>query len=663
MKAGDIIDTKKGPALYLGGDTTDIKNYKFPVFSGKTTAGMQGLTFRFADELTGAIRGGLSSEMTIDQAIDLERKAFEKYGKEQPLAAIASELAGAAAPAVLTLGASAPISATGIGAAALRAVPAGVAYGAGAAEGDPLERALPAIGTGLTSGAFGAGMQVLARPVAKIGSEIAQAFRKPEKVGQKKARELVEEALEYDKTNINSAIQYITARSGKKYALADIGPNTRAYLDAVNVLPGKGKKEAQDFLKLRNQGMLTRLKSDLKDAYGAQASYFDTYKAIEAARKANGDILYKKAFERKIPATEELTTILEKPSARNAFTKAYELAAEEGVKLPRINLKNGKMLTPDGGEVKAIDTKLLHYMKMSLDDGIYTGRSPTSGIGSTQLGMQKSTRGEFLDYMDKYNPIYKQARDEWSSKTAVLDKLELGRKYDASNQNIEELAEEIVTMSKSELEAFRNGVLNNIVEKMEKTIMATDGRGANVAYNLIKTPRSRRLLRLTFDKGPIGQKKFNKFISNLEDEIQLKDTSNLVVGNSATAGRQEAVGAIKELMQPSDIQNLSPVGLIYSLFKADNPAMQNEAAQAAAKELSRILTTTNPAALKSIAKEINDKQSFKGILKKYIPKASDVGRATISPRVLSASATLLGGERIPPSPSMQTLLERMSVQE
>ena len=147
MKAGDIIDTKKGPALYLGGDTTDIKNYKFPVFTEKTAAGMQGLTFRFADELTGAIRGGLSSEMTIDQAIDLEREAFEKYGKEQPLAAIAAELADAAAPAVVTLGASAPISATGIGAAALRAVPAGVAYGAGAAEGDPLERALPAIGT------------------------------------------------------------------------------------------------------------------------------------------------------------------------------------------------------------------------------------------------------------------------------------------------------------------------------------------------------------------------------------------------------------------------------------------------------------------------------------------------------------------------------------
>ena len=82
-------------------------------------------------------------------------------------------------------------------------------------------------------------------------------------------------------------------------------------------------------------------------------------------------------------------------SARNAFKKAYELAAEAGVKLPRINLKNGKMYTEQGYAVKAIDTKLLHWMKLSLDDSIYTGRTPLSGVGSTQLNLQKATKNEF----------------------------------------------------------------------------------------------------------------------------------------------------------------------------------------------------------------------------------------------------------------------------
>jgi hypothetical protein len=245
-----------------------------------------------------------------------------------------------------------------------------------------------------------------------------------------------------------------------------------------------------------------------------------------------------------------------------------------------------------------------------------------------------------------------------------MDKLELGRKFDAPKQNIEEISEEIAAMSKSELEAFRNGVLNNIVEKMEKSI-AFDGRGANLAFNIIKTPRSRKLLRETFEPGAAGEKKFNKFISNLEDEIQIKDTSNLIVGNSATAGRQEAVSEIKGLVKPSDIQNLSPVGFIYSMLKADNPELQERAAKAAANELTRILLETNPKSLEKIAKELSNKKTFKGILKDYIPKGFEsIIKAPISPQVIAAGANIPGGQT--PSiqaPSMEVLLEKLKQQQ
>lgn len=414
MKAGDIINTKKGPALYLGGDTKDINNYKFPVISGLGAAAGQGATFRFLDEIVGTARGILPGGITPQQGRELERAAFEQVQKEQPVAALAAEVGGAAVPSLLSFGATAPVSATGIGTAAARAGLAGIAYGAGGAEG-VTERIGPALSTGAISAAGGAATQLIARPVAKVAKEVKASFQKPEKMGKQAAQKLVKEALDYDKTDINSAIKYITDKGGKQYSLADIGPNTRAYLDAVNVLPGKGKKEAQDFLKKRNEGMLTRIKSDLQEAFGSKASYFDTYKALESARSEGGKVLYKKAMEKKIPVDDEFVEILKKPSARNAF-KAYELAAEAGVKLPRINLKNGKMYTEQGYLVKAIDTKLLHWMKLSLDDAIYTGRTPLSGVGSQQLNLQKATKNDFLDYMDKHNKTYKRARDEWSEK-------------------------------------------------------------------------------------------------------------------------------------------------------------------------------------------------------------------------------------------------------
>ena len=298
MKPGDIINSKRGPALYLGGDTKDINNYKFPVISGLGAAAGQGATFRFLDEIVGTARGILPGGITPQQGRELERAAFEKVQKEQPVASLAAEIGGAAVPALLSFGASAPVSATGIGTAATRAGLSGIAYGAGGAEGTT-ERIGPALSTGAISAAGGAATQLLARPVAKVAKEVKASFQKPEKMGKQAAQKLVKEALDYDKTDINSAIKYITDRGGKQYSLADIGPNTRAYLDAVNVLPGKGKKEAQDFLKKRNEGMLPRIKSDLQEAFGSKASYFDTYKALESARSVGGKLLYKKAMEKK----------------------------------------------------------------------------------------------------------------------------------------------------------------------------------------------------------------------------------------------------------------------------------------------------------------------------------------------------------------------------
>ena len=121
MKPGDIIQTKKGPALFLGGDTKDEKNYKFPVVSGLGAAAGQGLTFRFLDEIVGTARGILPGGITPQQGRELERAAFERVQKEQPVAALAAEIGGAAVPALLSFGATAPVSATGIGTAAARA--------------------------------------------------------------------------------------------------------------------------------------------------------------------------------------------------------------------------------------------------------------------------------------------------------------------------------------------------------------------------------------------------------------------------------------------------------------------------------------------------------------------------------------------------------------
>jgi len=627
------FNNMEGAHLYKGGDPNNQNSWKSNVMSGPFASTAGGTTFQFQDEILGGIRGALSPNLTMQEGIDLERKALEKYQKENPLTSLGYEAAGAILPAIATFGASAPLSAAKVGTTALKAGASGFAYGAGSGEGLQ-DKVLQGAVTAPIAGVTGGATTLLAKPVAKVGKTIRGAFESPAKKGEKEAVKLVKQALEYDKTNIDEAIKYILERSGKEFSLADIGPSSRAYLDAVNVLPGPGKKTAMDFLLKRNSGALNRIKSDLTDVFGEQGSYFDTYKALEAVRKSSGQKMYQKAFETKVPATTELTSLMKTDVMQDALNKAYKIANAQKVKLPNLVIgKNGKLYTQKGAEVTDIDTKFLHYMKLGLDDSIYTSKSPTSGVGKTLLRANTQIKNEFLDYIDSSNPAYKSARNQWAEKSAIMDALDSGRNILKPSTNVDELADEITRMSQSEKLAFRNGVMNTIIDKMESSVFdATSGRGTNLAYNIVKTPKNKKLLRLTFPSTPQGEKSFNKFMSKLNDEIQIKDTANTVVGNSATVGRAEALGQIKKIVEPDDIQNLSPIGLIYGLFKSDYAGASEEASVAAANKLSKMLIETDPKKLELIRKEVAEKGFAKNILQKYIPNlGTAIGRGIVNP--------------------------------
>tara|TARA_R110002012_G_scaffold321506_1_gene549596 strand:- start:46 stop:2040 length:1995 start_codon:yes stop_codon:yes gene_type:complete len=622
-----------GAYLYKGGDPSDQNSWKSNVMSGPVASTLGGTTFQFQDEILGGIRGALSPNLTMKEGIDLERKALDQYKEKNPLTSLGYEMGGAVLPAIATFGASTPLSAAKVGTTAMKAGTSGFAYGAGSGEGLQ-DKVLQGAVTAPIAGVTGGATTLLAKPVAKIGKTIKGAFESPVKKGEKEAVKLVKQALEYDKTNIDEAIKYVLERSGKSYSLADIGPSSRAYLDAVNVLPGPGKKTAMDFLTKRNGGTLTRIKDDLTEAFGEQGSYFQTYKALESVRKNSGKKMYEKAFETKVPATNELTSLMKTNVMQDALNKAYKIANAQKVKLPNLVIgKNGKLYTQKGAEVTDIDTKFLHYMKLGLDDSIYTSKSPTSGVGKTLLRANTQIKNEFLDYLDSNNPSYKAARNQWAEKSAIMDALDSGRNILKPSTNVDELTEEIIKMSQSEKLAFRNGAINTIIDKMESSVFdATSGRGTNLAYNIIKTPKNKQLLRLTFPKGTQGTKTYNKFMSKLNDEVQIKDTANTVVGNSATVGRAEALGQIKKIIEPDDLQNLSPVGIIYGLFKSDYAGASEEASIAAANKLAQMLTATNPKALEQIRKEVAEKGFAQNILQKYIPNlGTAIGRGVVNP--------------------------------
>lgn len=626
-------------ALEKGGVTPDGLN-----------AFLQGLSLNISDEAIGALRSvfsdvpgvvarGMSqvleTPVTPSQAgAALERMDLSQYRERSPVASFMYELAGGAAPAVLSRGRSVPKTLTS---ATAKSVPYGFVAGAGAAEGGLMDR----LESGGTSAAISAGvtpaLQIAGRLLGTGYRGLTNAmFSSPERLGKDEARVALREALQADVGDVDQALAVILNKAGKPYSLADIGPNTRAYLDAVNVLPGPGKQEAKKFLEQRDKGMLSRITSDIQDAFGGRASYFDEFNALKTARSDTGKRLYERAFKKDVPVNSELTQLLKTPSVQRAYNRAVALAQEKGISVPKVDITpDGKLMTK-GGEVKSIDTEFLHFLKMGLDGEIFVGKTPTSGIDNVMLNQMKVTRERFLNFIDRNNKAYKTARNYWADDTAAMDAMQMGRKL--SQLDPDELAADISRMSVSEKEAFRLGAMQSILDKIGgaqtgETLVAS----GNAARNLVRDPKTMRLLEKTFGNDPAAKQKFDVFKNKLMDEVDMRTTSMSTLGGSQTAGRLEAVSRIREAAtKTTPTKGASVADVVLNALRRDFQGAEDAQLRASANELARMLTETDPAKVQAILSQIEGK-GIATVLRKTAPELLPaLGRAVIGPYSVSS---------------------------
>lgn len=612
---------------------------------------LKGMTNNFSDEGIGAIKSFISSDpKNIAEAIKkispqeqqptprevgtaLERVGQEQYFQENPVKSVALQVGGAMIPSLVTKRPG-PQSMTGqIGLAGLF----GATSGIGESEAELFS---PETGKAALTGT---GIAMASVPVAKgLGfiagkgyrSAVSAMFDNPQRMGVDQSRAMIREALGADAGGVDEAIKMILDKAGKPYTLADIGPNTRAYLDAVNQLPGPGKQAAKTFLEDRDKGLLKRLTSDMQVAFGSKAAYFDEFNALKEARSTIGGKLYGAALPRPVEITTEFTDLLQRPSMKQAYDKAVVLAQEQGIKLPKVQIgAEGKLVTDKGLPVSNIDTTFMHYMKMGLDDLIYNGKSPQSGIGSTQLGAIKQTRGAFIDLLDNSNPAYKRARNYWANNTAVLDAMNEGRSiFNKKPADLDALLDDVKTMSKSEKDALRLGTMQSLLDRLggaqtAETVVSAVG---NPAMDILKNPKNVRIIKATFDSDEAGQKAYNKFMSNLMSEVEMKTTSKVVLQGSQTAGRTEAIRVIKEGAQ-RELPVVSMAQFITRALQRDFADMGDQQLKATASEIARVLTVSDPTKLQKIAKELagND---IRTVLRKEAPEVLPIlGRALLGP--------------------------------
>jgi hypothetical protein len=615
---------------------------------------LQGLSLNFSDEAIGSFKSFLSpgpaqvarqiAPMTPEGqqpptprevGVALERIGLQETARTAPISSIAANIAGGATPAIVTRGRAAP---GGTAAQIGLATAAGATAGLGESEAELFSP------ESMKSAAIGGGIAAVALPVGKLVGKgtgavyrgvVNSIFNNPQRLGTDEARALIKQALVSDVGGVDEAIQFVLARKGKPYTLADVGPNTRTYLDGANTIPGPGKKEAQNFLQERDKGMLARLTSDLQVAFGSKAAFFDEFNALKTARSTLGGALYERALKKDIPVTPDLVSLMERPSVQDAYKRAVNLAQEQGVKLPDVAIDKGRLVTADGKPVTSINSTFLHFIKMGLDDVVYTGKSPTSGIGNTQLNAVKDTRTAFLNQLDAANPTYKNARRVWASDTAVMDAMEEGRTvFNKSAKDVDVLLNDMRTMTRSELEGLRLGVMQNLLDRMggAQTAATVVGPTGNPALKIINDPKNMRILRETFPKDEAGNEAFSKFINNLKSEVEMKSTSKQVLQGSQTAERTEA---IKDIRAGGEAVRQMPAMSVQSILmralQRDYAQLGDAQTRAVADEMTRILTTTDPKKLQKISKELSSRSVY-DIVSKDIPELLPaLGRAVLGP--------------------------------
>lgn len=612
---------------------------------------LQGATLNFSDELLGTLNSvfgkkpGVISQaakeagygdITPRQAgVGLERLALEQRASEKPIRSIGEQVVGGAIPAIISKGTTAPLT---LGKAALQGFKSGAIGGFGAGEGSPTEQLTSTAIGGVAGGAAAPALQLGARVVKNVSQPIIKSmFAEPDVTGLQAGRNLVKEALKSDVGSVDEAINTVLQNAGKPYTLADIGPNTRAYLDAVNLIPSPAKQTAKKFLEQRDKGISARLTSDLQEAFGTTASFFDEFNALKTARTDLGKKMYANAFKKQVPVNRELTDLLGRPSVQQAYARGINIAQEKGIKVPNVVVNaQGQLVTADNKLVPAVDTEFLHFVKMGLDDLVYTGKSPSSGIGNTQLNSIKDTRAQFLNYIDKNNPSYKSARNYWADDTATMDAMQSGRTFLKSNPD--QLKADIKKMSTSEKEAFRLGAMSDLIERVGG--QSTDTvvpMTANVARNILKDPKRVALIKATFPDNELGQNKFNQFIKNFQTEMEMKATSGQVLAGSQTAGRQEAAKAVRGTIA-QEAPNIDAQNLIFNALKMDATQMNEQQLKSTANEVVKILTETDPARLQTIARELTTRRPSE-IISDVLTRG---GRSLISPYTTGGIAGKFG---------------------
>lgn len=532
------VDQRSGPLGYMDNIVRRLANGASLGFADEIAAG--------ADALTHPLFGRGSDAPTMGERYDAnlrgERKIDRTFEKQAPVTAALGDVAGMvggtlAAPMALPARAAAalPAPTSMLGKMALGAGAGGATgavYGFGSGENGFTPRAENAA----VNAGIGAGTGALVPPlVAGVSKGAGVAL---DMLGlrnaDKAAVNQVLRAFERDGITPDVAMQRLQAwrsAGAKPETLVDLGgENVKSLAATAAQLPGQSRSAAQELIEARKAGAPERVGGDVARAISPNTNYAQTVDELMAARQAQAQPLYDKAYEA-AAWSPRLGEFLNDPIMKDGLKRGMNMLRLESVAA-------GKPFNPHSlgvdldatGEValKSVpNMRVLDAAKRGLDDILEKYRDGTTGkLNLTPEGRAiDAFRRSYLNVLDDLNPDYKTARAAWAGPTQSREAMALGRSI--LGEDVDITAKKIAAMDPGDKEFFRAGVAKAIQDKVENTI---DGR--NVVASFFNRPSLRNKLQAAFD----DPREFARFEALMRREADMAATNNIIAprGGSQT---------------------------------------------------------------------------------------------------------------------------------
>jgi hypothetical protein len=463
---------------------------------------VNGATFGFGDNLGAGARWlggqvGLQPELTYDQALQEVKSQDQAVANAAPVSNIAGNITGAVGTAlrIPSLAGTVAGSAGGLGGIAARTGLAGVegaGYGSLTALGNDQD-----VSTGaLLGGALGLGGNLLGEGTQAV----VNALRGPEA----RAAEYVSRAAQMDGLTPQSGAARLS-ELGPEGVLADLGPNMSMQARGAYTRPGEAQTVIRDALVNRGNQAGQRIEGSVNQSLGAQSDVLQTADDIISARRAVAKPLYDIALPTPVPPSDELTSLLQRPSAQAALKQAQNNILDRGGVF----------------DIKNPTVELLDEVKKALDDVIEPARRAGEGAKVSTLTTLKN---DIVKFADNVSQEYAQARQAFQGPTQVINALEDGQKVFSNSLTPQQLSRDLAALDDASREAYVQGARQQV-----RNVMGTARNDANAARSLFDKGYNREKLTLL-----LGAEEANNLIRSIDAENAFVGTRGAVLGGSNT---------------------------------------------------------------------------------------------------------------------------------